>query len=81
MPTNPTPRECLDRHKSDHTCQGPVTGQPSRAGTGTIIYRCTAGHDASEAYAQKVRSRYPDSATPPDWFDASIAGESWDEEW
>ncbi|MDJ0463070.1 hypothetical protein [Streptomyces sp. H27-C3] len=37
MSTTEEPRECLDRHKKDHTCQGSVTGQESRAGT--LIYR------------------------------------------
>ncbi|MFI2616611.1 hypothetical protein [Streptomyces sp. NPDC018584] len=75
------PRQCLDQHKSDHTCQGPVTGQPSRAGTGTIIYRCAAGHDASEAYARKVRERYPDTDAAPDWFDPAYAGERWNDDY
>jgi hypothetical protein len=26
----------------------------------------------------ELRQHYPDSATPPSWFDPSIAGEVWD---
>ena len=75
-----TERECLDRHNPDHTCNGPVTGQPSHAGTGTIIYRCDAGHAQADERARRTRERYPDSPTPPRWFDPTVAGERWDEE-
>lgn len=75
------PRQCLNRRRDDHTCQGFVTGQPSRAGTGTMIYRCQAGHDASEAHARKVRERYPDTDTPPGWFDPTAAGERWNDDY
>lgn len=74
-------RECLDRHDSRHTCRGPVTGRPSNAGTGTIIYRCDAGHEVSAAFARRVRSDYPDSSTAPDWFDPTYAGERWDDDY
>jgi hypothetical protein len=80
MNTDPTERECLDHYNPDHTCTGPVTGQPSHAGTGAMIYRCEAGHEVADERARKVRERYPDSPTPPGWFDPTYAGERWDEE-
>lgn len=73
-------RKCLDRSKEGHTCQGPVSGRESNAGTGTIIWRCALGHGASYEFAQQVRKRYPDSPVAPDWFDPADAGERWDEE-
>ncbi|WJV49902.1 hypothetical protein [Streptomyces flavofungini] len=73
-------RDCLDRGNEGHTCQGAVTGRPSHAGTGTIIWRCQAGHQAAAEHARQVQERYPDSSTPASWFDPTFAGERWNED-
>ncbi|WP_087886607.1 hypothetical protein [Streptomyces alboflavus] len=73
-------RQCLDRRNEGHACEGAVTGRPSHAGTGTIIWRCKAGHRAADEHARQVRERYPDSTSPPGWFDPSDAGERWNED-
>lgn len=70
-------RKCLNAAQG--ACQGPVEGRPSAAGTGTLIYRCTAHARAAQKQAEAIRSRYPDSPNPPGWFDPTTAGESWDE--
>ncbi|QCX75725.1 hypothetical protein C9F11_10225 [Streptomyces sp. YIM 121038] len=70
---------CIDSG-SGHACEGPVTGQPSHAGTGTIIYHCEAGHRAADEHARQVQERYPDSPVPPPGFDPTYAGERWNED-
>jgi hypothetical protein len=71
--------ECLNRFEGG--CVGSVVGRPSEAGTGTIIFRCTAHAQVAADRAEEIRSRYPDSSTPPDWFDPTAAGETWDDEY
>lgn len=70
--------ECLEERESG--CKGPVTGRPSHAGTGTIIWRCTAHAEKAAQRAQRILEDYPDSPVPPEWFDPTAAGESWDGE-
>jgi hypothetical protein len=61
-------------------CEGEVSVYWSRSGL-TSTERCE-GHqrahwDALDAIAQ----RYPDSDTPPAWFDPTYAGESWNDDY
>ncbi|MFC8099450.1 hypothetical protein [Streptomyces sp. NPDC057363] len=72
-------RPCLN--KAEKGCEGPVEGRPSYAGTGTLIWRCTAHDNKAYEAAQETRTRYPDSSTPPGWFDPAAAGERWDDEY
>jgi hypothetical protein len=74
------PRSCLREGNQGHTCAGPVTGRPSFAGTGTIIYECSKAQDESAAFNAEVRERFPDTDIAPDWFDADYAGERWNED-
>jgi hypothetical protein len=71
--------ECLEERQGG--CAGPVVGRPSYAGTGTPIYRCTHHDEVAYRKFEEARNRYPDSSTPPGWFDPTAAGESWDEEY
>ncbi|MGW9069260.1 hypothetical protein ACWGQT_07420 [Streptomyces yangpuensis] len=74
-------RDCQDKAtRTDHVCSGYVTGRESHAGTGTIIYRCAAGHRAAEEWHEQHLQRYPDSPIPPAWFDPTAAGERWNDE-
>ncbi|MEU7146980.1 hypothetical protein AB0B15_02910 [Streptomyces sp. NPDC045456] len=74
------PKACLDRNTEGHVCDGLVRGRPSIAGTGTLIYRCPAGHAASARYKLEVLRKYPDTDTAPKWFDPAYAGERWNED-
>jgi hypothetical protein len=68
-------RECL--REGQGTCRGEVTGRPSHAGTGTIIFECGLHQEQSQRHADDINRRYPRHA-PAD-FDPMYAGERWDE--
>ena len=46
----------------------------------THSLKCTGCQTALEDRLNEFDRRYPDSATPPSWFDPTYAGESWDED-
>lgn len=71
--------ECLDEHRGG--CSGAVEYRPSLTGTGTPIPRCDAHWAARLEKEAEHREIYPDSPTPPAWFDPLAAGEHWDEDY
>jgi len=71
--------ECLDSHKGG--CAGEVLLRPSLTGTGLAIARCDAHWQARLEWQEEHVKVYPDSSTPPDWFDPAAAGERWDDEY
>lgn len=72
---------CLDAHNDPRGCAGQVQLRESMSGTGTLIPRCDAHQDAAlDRHAAHLQI-YPDSSTPPDWFDPSAAGEHWDSDY
>lgn len=68
--------ECIERHKGD--CNGDVEPRESLSGTGTPITRCDKHWEDRLSRQQNINEAYPDSSSPPSWFDASYAGEHWD---
>lgn len=73
--------ECIESRKGD--CEGEVLRELSTTGA-TSSDRCRK-HRADyltkmEKVTREVRSRYPDTDTPPAWFDPTYAGERWNEE-
>lgn len=77
---------CHDR-RSETTCGGPLELTVSASGV-TRVMRCTA-HAADyrarmSALEDRLARDFPGWDTPgsppPRWFDASYAGESWDED-
>lgn len=75
----PTP-QCLRSHEGTEGCEGPVTYRLSHAGTGLPVAECSHHQDVSARYHEGLRERYPDSDTPPAWFDPTNAGETWSDE-
>lgn len=75
--------ECLE-HDDPADCEGPVLYRPALSGSGESYPRCDKGYDEYVTRVQPrmdaIRERYPDTPTPPDWFDPTYAGESWNEE-
>lgn len=77
--------ECIDDAKGP--CKGDVTEGVSRSGA-TRSSRCERHWDAYDVRMDKlyadVQRRYPGWDTPgsppPAWFDATYAGESWDDD-
>lgn len=73
-----TELKCLDVRRGD--CAGVVEFRESLSGTGTPIERCDYHWDKRLDKQEEHLQRFPDSSTPPAWFDPAYAGESWDEE-
>ena len=60
---------------------GKVEYRESLSGTGTPIPRCD-GHWAKRLEKQRqLRRDYPDSDSPPAWFDEANAGERWNDDY
>lgn len=70
--------ECLNFDQGN--CEGEVLTVVSRSGL-TTSNKCRACLDRLDAALRGVDERYPDSATPPSWFDPTYAGETWDEDY
>lgn len=69
--------KCID--STHDACSGPVEYRESLSGTGTPIPRCDRHWERRLDQDAQHRRTYPDSPTPPSWFDPTYAGESWDE--
>ena len=71
--------DCLDSDQGG--CEGETFERPSLSGSGMAFPRCDKHNqvhlDRISPKIERTRRRYPDSATPPEWFDESHAGERW----
>lgn len=70
---------CLDYRKGD--CEGETHPRESLSGTGTMIERCDKHWDERLKSHSEHLKVYPDSPIAPNWFDESLAGERWDDEY
>lgn len=71
-------RECIDL--SDE-CVGEVVPRMALSGTGESFFRCDHHWGIRLDKEAEIRTNYPDSPTPPAWFDPLAAGEHWDEDY
>lgn len=71
--------QCMQRHEGN--CVGEVHLRESLSGTGTPMKRCDGHHSEALERHRKIQERYPDSSTPPEWFDPAVAGERWDDDY
>jgi hypothetical protein len=69
---------CLDAGPR-HACDSVPAYRHALTATNVSFPRCNAAWAAALAHHDRVRRDYPDSPTPPAWFDPTAAGESWDE--
>lgn len=76
MPTE----KCSNAADETVTCEGPAEVRYSRSGM-TATIRCEGCQDRHDEVLDGIARRYPDSPTPPSWFDPTYAGESWDEDY
>ncbi|AEK07141.1 hypothetical protein JOEDIRT_122 [Mycobacterium phage JoeDirt] len=73
--------DCLEGPEG---CAGDVFMYEALSGSGERYPRCERHY--AEYYArvwpkmEETRKRYPDTDTPPDWFDPTYAGERWNED-
>jgi len=72
------PRECIDNPAE---CKGKVEMRPSLTGTGTPIPRCDHHWEKRLEKDEEHRRIYPDSPIAPSWFDPTLAGERWDDDY
>lgn len=73
--------DCLDREQYEPiTCKGPVEYRMPLSGTGRSFPRCEKHWSERLDVQEQINERYPDSPFPPDDFDPTYAGESWDHE-
>ena len=72
------PLKCVQAH--DGTCNGPVELHLSTGGTGYSYPRCRGHYGRLLDRQREIWERYPDSDTPPSWFDPTYAGESWNDD-
>ena len=71
-------RDCIG--KPDE-CRGEVEMRPSLTGTGMAIPRCDYHWDLRLRQDEEHRRIYPDSPIAPSWFDPTLAGERWDDDY
>lgn len=62
-------------------CKGAVEYRMSMSATGISYPRCDKHFSERLDTQERLRRDYPDSSTPPAWFDSSYAGECWDDDY
>ena len=72
--------ECISSDHPTIPCEGEVIEYWSRSGA-TKAPRCEAHWIEHNRILDGVAQRYPDSSTPPAWFDPTYAGERWDDDY
>ena len=72
--------ECLDA-RPDDPCEGAVEYQMPLSASGRSFPRCEKHWGIRLEEHQRHTAAYPDSPVAPSWFDASYAGERWDEDY
>lgn len=71
---------CINHAHEPDQCAGPVLSVVSRSGL-TTSNKCQACRDRLDAAMESIDHIYPDTSTPPSWFDPTYAGETWDEDY
>lgn len=74
---DPESPECLEYGSE---CQGAVEYRMALSATGKSFPRCDSHWERRLAEHERVQHDYPDSPSPPAWYDEAAAGELWDEE-
>lgn len=67
--------ECIENHTEQ--CRGRVEYRMALSGTGVSHPRCDGHWEKRLELEDRLRRGYPDTDTPPDWFDPAYAGERW----
>lgn len=75
--------ECVE-HDDPADCAGEINEYPALSGSGFTYPRCGRGYqeyvERVQPQLDAIRSRYPDTPTPPAWFDPAYAGETWEDD-
>lgn len=80
------PPTCIEGPSSFHLpvpdeCDGAVHYRSPLSATGESFARCERHWSLRLQREEQLRTDYPDSATPPPWFDPAAAGEHWDSDY
>lgn len=73
--------ECLDGGREDDPCRGPVERHPSPGSRSMATWPRCEHHWARRLDRYEEAERWADSDVPPPWFDPTIAGERWDDDY
>lgn len=71
-------RECLG--SGDGACSGAITSQRAAGGT-CMVDRCDHHWNKHYEWLDQHNRNYPDTDTPPEWFDPTYAGEHWGDDY
>ena len=71
---------CIEDHRDN--CRGPVEWRSSPYNPlGSSFPRCDRHFDEVLRKHEQINERYPDSPSPPAWFDPAAAGERWSDDY
>lgn len=74
--------ECADAGNPDDPCDtGPVEYRMSNTRTQRSSPLCARHQRQRLDRMREIDARYPDSDSPPEWFDESYAGERWNDDY
>lgn len=73
-----TAEDCMS---GPEECRGRVEYRMSLSGTGQAYPRCDHHWSQRLDTEERLRRDYPDSDTPPAWFDPANAGEHWNDDY
>lgn len=73
-----THEDCLEYGRDQ--CSGRVEYRMPLSGTGKSFPRCTRHWHERIEEQERIQRDYPDSPSPPAWYDEAAAGEQWNEE-
>jgi hypothetical protein len=62
-------------------CRGKVEYRMPLSGSGRSFPRCDHHWSQRLDHQERLRGDYPDSPSPPRWFDPADAGEHWDSDY
>lgn len=73
-----TNEDCLS---GPEECRGKVEYRMPLSGSGRSFPRCDYHWSKRLDHQERLRGNYPDSPSPPSWFDPADAGEHWDSDY
>lgn len=72
------PLTCLE---DGDGCSGLVEYRMALSGTGRAFPRCDKHWQERLDWQEQHNKKYPDSDSPPSWFDPTYAGEHWGDDY
>lgn len=73
--------ECLESGNDHDPCRGAVEYRMALSASGKNFPRCDHHWSKRLTEQERINQDYPDSPSPPAWFDPMDAGERWDDDY